>query len=59
MVVLTVPVVAKKVKKYAKVLSRDALLAKNPFAMNRLQKGFFTQWVLEWRLERANGQWAR
>jgi hypothetical protein len=28
MVVLMVPVVAKKVKKYAKVLSRDALLAK-------------------------------
>jgi hypothetical protein len=28
MVVLMVPVVAKKVKKYAKVLSSDALLAK-------------------------------
>jgi hypothetical protein len=28
MVVLMVPVVAKKVKKYAKVLSRDALAAK-------------------------------
>jgi hypothetical protein len=46
MVVLMVRVVAKKVKKYAKVLSRDASLAKNPFAMNRLQRDFLPQWVL-------------
>jgi hypothetical protein len=42
MVVLVVPGVAKKVKKYAKVLSRDFVLEKKPFAMNRLPEGLFT-----------------
>jgi hypothetical protein len=42
MAVLVVPGVAKKVKKYAKVLSRDSLLEKKPFAMNRLAEGLST-----------------
>jgi len=42
MVVLMVPVVAKKVKKYAKVLSRDSLLLKKAICDEQVAEGLFT-----------------